>query len=154
MSETLNGLNNMDVTVLLAMSMKEVLKFEDKPLEIVEKKSHLRLRPLRKLRERRTINTKHEQIPTTRGTKRPRNTDSENEPHQETALPKLKKSCKNVISPLGKENSKCFQRKASKEGFLFNSRRKNNATPLWLKVVKERHGIACQQQLRQTTMLI
>ena len=48
--------------------MKEVLKFEDKPLEIVEKKSHLRLRPLRRLRERRTINTKHEQIPTTRGT--------------------------------------------------------------------------------------
>ena len=52
--------------------MKELLKFEDKPLEIVEKKPHLRLRPLRKLRERRTINTKRETIPTTRGTKRPR----------------------------------------------------------------------------------
>ena len=74
--------------------------------------------------------------------------------HSASLCTKLKKSCKNIISPLGKENLKCFQRKASKEGFLFNSRRKNNATPLWLKVVKERHGIACQQQLRQTTMLI
>ncbi|XP_078495195.1 uncharacterized protein LOC144750008 [Ciona intestinalis] len=119
MSETLNGLNNMDVTVLLAMSMKEVLKFEDKPLEIVEKKSHLRLRPLRKLRERRTINTKHEQIPTTRGTKRPRNTDSENEPHQETALPKLKKSCKNVISPLGKKTQNAFNERLRKKAFIY-----------------------------------
>ncbi|XP_078495121.1 uncharacterized protein LOC144750000 [Ciona intestinalis] len=154
MPETPNGLNNMDVTVLLAMNMKEVLKFEDKPLEIVEKKPHLRLRPLRKLRERRTINTKRETIPTTRGTKRPRNTESEVEPYQEIALPKLKKSCKHVISPIGKENSKCLQGKAPKEGILYNSRRKNNATPLWLKVVKERHGLACQQKLRQTTILI
>lgn len=134
--------------------MKEVLKFEDKSLEIVEKKPNLRLRPLRKLRERRTINTKHEQIPTTRGTKRPRNTDSEREPHHEIALPNGKKSCNHVISTIGKENSKCLQRKPSKERFLNKSKRKNNATPLWLKVVKERHGIACQQQLRQTTMLL
>ncbi|XP_078493981.1 uncharacterized protein LOC144749498 [Ciona intestinalis] len=119
----------MDVTVLLAMNMKEVLKFEDKPLEIVEKKPHLRLRPLRKLRERRTINTKRELIPTTRGTKRPRNTESEVEPYQEIALPKLKKSCKHVISPIGKENSKCLQRKAPKEGILYNSRRKTTLHP-------------------------
>ncbi|XP_078495181.1 uncharacterized protein LOC144749990 [Ciona intestinalis] len=153
MSETLNGLNNMDVTVLLAMSMKEVLKFEDKTLEIVEKKSHLRLRPLRKLRERRTINTKHEQIPTTRGTKRPRNTDSENEPHQENALPKLKKSCKHVISPLGKENSKCFQRKALKEGFYLLQGVKQRYTSM-AKSCKREARNSLSAKLRQTTMLI
>uniref|UniRef100_H2ZK82 Uncharacterized protein n=1 Tax=Ciona savignyi TaxID=51511 RepID=H2ZK82_CIOSA len=151
MQESVAKLPVDDVSILLAMSLQEVLKIQKS-----ENSTNCSIRPAGSRRISRSKNRNSLSDKGILAVLKVKRTFREMEDNEEHSGPK--RTCVRIPSSFGKENvttvKKSISGRSTKIIEKLNKQKLKSSSPLWLKVVRQQHGMSCHDKLKKLPILV